>query len=64
MQKELRPREIEIIKLVSEGNSYKHVSRILNLSLPTIKVYISRVKEKTGARSICHAVALWVRGGG
>lgn len=57
---ELRPREIEILNLVSEGNSYKHVARILDLSLPTIKVYIGRAKEKMGAKSICHAIALWV----
>lgn len=58
---DLRPRETEILKLVSEGNSYKQVARVLNLSLPTIKVYIGRAKEKLSAKSICHAVAIWVR---
>ena len=56
----LKPREAEILTLVSEGNSYKQVARVLNLSLPTIKVYIGRAKEKLSAKSICHAVALWV----
>ena len=58
---ELRPRENEILKLVSEGNSYKQCARVLNLSLPTIKVYVGRAKEKLSARSICHAIAIFIK---
>ena len=56
----LRPREIQILELVSKGHSYKQVAYILDLSIPTIKVYIGRAKEKIGAKSICHAIALLV----
>ena len=59
---ELKPREAEILKLVSEGNSYKQVARVLNLSLPTIKIYIGRAKERIGAKSICHAIAIFITG--
>ena len=58
---DLKPRENEILKLVSEGNSYKQCARVLNLSLPTIKVYIGRAKEKLSAKSICHAIAIYVQ---
>ena len=57
---DLKSREKEILKLVSEGNSYKHCARTLNLSLPTIKVYIGRAKEKLNAKSICHAIAIFI----
>ena len=62
LPRELKPREAEILKLVSEGNSYKQVARVLNLSLPTIKVYIGRAKERIGAKSICHAIAIFITG--
>lgn len=58
---DLKPRENEILKLVSEGNSYKQCARTLNLSLPTIKVYIGRAKEKLSAKSICHAIAMFIK---
>ena len=60
---DLRPREIEILTLVSKGHSYKQIAYILNLSIPTIKVYVGRAKEKIGAKSICHAVSIFVENG-
>ena len=56
----LKPRENEILKLVSEGNSYKQCARVLNLSIQSIKVYIGTAKDKLGAKSICHAIAIWI----
>ena len=57
---ELRPREVEILKLVSKGNSYKQIARDLDLSVPTIKVYMGRAKERLAAKSVGHAVALFI----
>ena len=58
---QLRPREVEILRLVSEGNSYKQIARVLNLSVPTIKVYMGRAKERLAAKSVGHAVALFIQ---
>lgn len=57
----LTQRETEIVKLVSEGNSYKQIVRIIGLSLPTIKVYIRAVKTKLGAKNTAHAIAIFIR---
>lgn len=57
----LNKRETEILRLVSEGNSYKEVSRVIDISLPTIKFYIRTAKDKLAAKNVCQAVALFVR---
>lgn len=57
----LNLRETEILKLVSEGNSYKKISDKIGLSLPTIKVYVRSAKDKLGAINSSHAIALFVR---
>jgi DNA-binding CsgD family transcriptional regulator len=58
---QLNKREAEILRLVSEGNSYKQVARVVDLSLPTIKFYIRSAKDKLAAKNVCQAVALFVR---
>ena len=61
MSKQLNARETEIIKMVSEGATYKHVARKLDLSLSMIKIYIRRSKDKLGASNIGQVVALFLR---
>jgi DNA-binding CsgD family transcriptional regulator len=57
----LNSREKEILKLVCDGNSYKEIAKMLDLSLPTIKVYIRSAKDKLGAVNGGHAIALFVQ---
>lgn len=58
----LTPRETEVLRLVSQGNSYKKIASILRLSVPTIKVYTQRAKSKLGANNCSHAVAIFIQG--
>jgi len=44
----LTHREIECLKLISEGNTLKEAANDLNLSFRTVEEYLSRVKHKTG----------------
>lgn len=56
----LSSREKEILQLVSEGKSYKQVAYSLGISIPMIKVYVRNAKDKLGAISCSHAVAIFV----
>ena len=47
----LTPREREIASLIGEAMCNKEIGRRLNIELPTVKVHVSRVLAKTGARS-------------
>jgi len=53
----LTTRELEIIKLVADGKSYREIAIILGLSVKTIDCYSQRIKMKTQ----CYSVALLVR---
>lgn len=57
----LNQRETEILRLVSEGRVYKQIVRQMDLELPTIKFYVRSAKNKLGASTIGHAVAMFVR---
>jgi DNA-binding NarL/FixJ family response regulator len=47
----LTPREEQVVALVAEGLSNRHIARELNLSEHTIKKYLFRVFEKLGVSS-------------
>ena len=53
----LTAREMEIIKLVADGKTYREIATILGLSIKTIDCYSQRIKLKTQ----CYSVALLVR---
>lgn len=47
----LNPQEREILKLLARGLSNKEIASHLNLSLPTVKFYIRRLRGKLGVRN-------------
>ena len=47
----LSPRERETARHLVAGMSYKEIAGALDISVATIKTHISRIYEKTGARS-------------
>ena len=53
----LTAREMEIVKLVADGKTYRDIAGILGLSVKTIDCYSQRIKMKTQ----CYSVALLVR---
>ena len=57
----LSPREREIVRLVTEGNSNKQISSALAISIRTVETYRSRLMLKLHARSIAHLVQYAIR---
>ncbi|HWI31047.1 MAG TPA: LuxR C-terminal-related transcriptional regulator [Microbacterium sp.] len=54
----LRPREVEVLKLLAEGRRNRSIATELGISENTVKFHISRVLRKLGANSRAEAVAV------
>jgi len=53
----LSKREIEVLQLISQGQSNKQIARALDLSPHTVKRHVARILERTGQRSRGQAAA-------
>jgi DNA-binding NarL/FixJ family response regulator len=53
----LAPKELELIKLLAKGHSYKKCALLMNVSLSTIQTYIRRIYQKLDANCKVQAVA-------
>jgi DNA-binding CsgD family transcriptional regulator len=56
-------RELEIIRLVAEGNSTKQISELLGIRSATVETHIRSFYGRMGARTRSHAVALAIQRG-
>ncbi|MEM7758633.1 MAG: LuxR C-terminal-related transcriptional regulator [Cyanobacteria bacterium P01_A01_bin.40] len=54
----LTSRELEVLRLVGKGKSNHEIASILNLSIGTVKNYITQILSKLEMRDRI-AVALW-----
>jgi EAL domain-containing protein (putative c-di-GMP-specific phosphodiesterase class I)/DNA-binding CsgD family transcriptional regulator/CheY-like chemotaxis protein len=52
----LKPRQVQVLQLLSEGKSVKEIARHLNLGPGTIKVHLARAYLSLGARNRVEAV--------
>lgn len=59
----LTPREVEVLKYLSEGNRNKDIGELLSISEETVKVHIKHIMEKLDASDRTQAVAIAVRRG-
>ncbi len=57
----LTPREKEVLRLLTEGLSYKMVSSRLGVSYNTVNSHIKRIYEKLSVNSMGEAVSLAIR---
>jgi DNA-binding NarL/FixJ family response regulator len=57
----LSGRELEILRLLVEGNCNKEVASTLGISLKTVETYRWRIKQKTNAHSLVHLVHYAIR---
>lgn len=48
-QPELTPREMEVLKLLADGNSNKDIADLLQISLGTAKLHVGNIRDKLGA---------------
>lgn len=60
---ELSSREIEVLKLVSDGRSNKEVGEELGLSALTVKSHLARIARKLGTGDRAEMVAVAMRAG-
>jgi two-component system nitrate/nitrite response regulator NarL len=58
----LTPRETEVVELVAEGLSNKHIARRLNLQEKTIKHHMTEILSKLGAGNRTEAAIRWLQG--
>jgi len=59
----LSHREMEILRLVAEGNSNKRIAYALHVTEQTIKNHITSIMRKLNANDRTHAVVLAIRSG-
>lgn len=60
---EITVTETIVAVLLAQGLRQREVAELMNYSLEGIRSQTARIREKTGARSTCHAVALLLRAG-
>lgn len=54
--KSLSPRENEIINLLVDGLSSKHIAQLLNISHKTVEIHRTHIRQKLGTESIAQIV--------
>jgi len=59
----LTPREVDVLRLVAQGNANKAVAALLSLTEETVKSHISSILAKLGANDRTHAVAIGLKRG-
>ncbi|MCL2146823.1 MAG: LuxR C-terminal-related transcriptional regulator [Synergistaceae bacterium] len=52
----LTPREIEVLKRMSHGESRREIAENMNLSISTVKHYINSIYDKLKARNLAEAI--------
>ncbi|GAC1357520.1 MAG: response regulator transcription factor [Ktedonobacteraceae bacterium] len=52
----LTPREVEVLRLVAEGNTNQEIANLLVLSIKTVQAHRANVMEKLGLHDITHLV--------
>lgn len=59
----LSQRELEVLRLVSDGMSNKDIGQALQLSALTVKSHLARIARKLGTGDRAHMVAIAIRAG-
>jgi DNA-binding NarL/FixJ family response regulator len=60
---ELSPREIDVLRLVGEGNGNKQIADKLSIGETTVKSHVSNILAKLGANDRAHAVTIGLQRG-
>lgn len=62
-KKDLTPREMEVLRLLTSGKSNKEIGSLLNVSEGTVKVHVSHVLQKLNVSSRTEAATIAIRRG-
>jgi len=57
----LTAREVEVLKLLADGLSYKMVAAQLDISFHTVNAHIKKIYEKLHVQSLGEAIAYYYR---
>ena len=60
---DLSEREIEVLRLMTDGKSNKEIALSLNVALGTVKFHVNNILAKLGASDRTHAVVIALRRG-
>jgi DNA-binding NarL/FixJ family response regulator len=60
---DLSPREIEVLRLIANGNSNKEIACQLSITEETVKSHVTSILSKLGANDRTHAVTIALRRG-
>ncbi len=61
--KPLTKKQVEVVRLLSEGNTADEVAYYHCRSLGTVRKHIQQAKQRTGAKTIAHLVKLAMQKG-
>jgi len=62
-QEDLTPRELEVLRLVRDGNRNKQIADQLEISETTVNFHIKNIVDKLQANDRTHAVTIALRRG-
>ena len=57
----LTDQETAVMDLIMKGNSMEDVARSLGIKAGTVRVHVSHIKDKFGAKNLSQAVASWMQ---
>ena len=57
------PASLDVLRLLAEGYPQREVARIRGTSLDTVHRQVERLRDRLGAKSTPHAVAIAMRSG-
>jgi DNA-binding NarL/FixJ family response regulator len=60
---DLTPREIDVLRLITEGNRNRQIAHKLAIAEATVNFHIRNLVEKLGAHDRAHAIAVAIRRG-
>ncbi len=63
MKKQLTPKELQVLQLLSDGMTQIEAAKEMKLSVETVKTYASTAKLKMNAWNTTNAVAIAMRTG-
>ncbi len=55
----LTPKEEQVLRLISEGNTYGEAAAILDMTIDGIRFYIKKIYKKLGVKKRAEALRLW-----
>lgn len=62
-REELTPREVDVLRLIADGNANKQIADQLSIGEASVKSYVGNILSKLGANDRAHAVKIGLKRG-